>query len=96
MTRPRRAAHVVLVVRMPDRPGALGSVASRLGSVGADITDVDVDRRADGHVVDTFHVDVPDADVDVLALLRHELEEVDGASVESCEAADCCDGSATA
>jgi hypothetical protein len=75
---------------MPDRPGALGAVASRIGSVGADITDVDVDRRVGGDVVDTFHLDLPVVDVDVLALLVQELAEVDGAAIESCDPADCC------
>ena len=40
--------HVVVTLRVPDRPGALGAVASRIGSVGADITDVRVASRRDG------------------------------------------------
>ena len=34
-------------VWLPDRPGALGLVASRIGSVGADIVGVDVVERGD-------------------------------------------------
>jgi hypothetical protein len=75
---------------MPDRPGALGAVASRIGSIGADITDVVVDRRADGSVFDDFHLTLPYTEVDVLAILSHELAEVDGTTVESCEQAHCC------
>jgi len=86
----RQASHVVLRIRMPDRPGALGAVASRIGAVGADITDVSVARRGDGSAVDVFHLTLPGTDVDVLALLVHELDEVDGASIESCAEASCC------
>ena len=75
---------------MPDRPGALGSVASRIGAVGGDITDVRVDRRAPGSAVDVFHVTLPDGSVDVVALLTKEIGEIDGASVEAWEPADCC------
>jgi ACT domain-containing protein len=85
-----RAAHVILRVRMPDRPGALGAVASRIGAVGADICDVLVDRREGGSAVDVFHLTLPGTEVDVLALLVQEMQEVDGAWIESCEPASCC------
>ena len=85
------ASHVVLSIAMPDRPGALGAVASRIGAVGADITDVVVRRRVGGRAVDEFHLTLPGTDVDVLALLVEELAEVDGAAIESCVAASCCD-----
>ena len=83
-------SHVVLRIRMPDRPGALGAVASRIGAVGADITDLSVHRRDGTSAIDEFHLTLPDVDVDVLALLVDELNEVDGAEIESCNAADCC------
>ena len=77
---------------MPDRPGALGAVASRIGAVGGDITDVTVNRVGGGSAVDEFHVTLPGTTVDAVALLTQELEEVDGASVESCVPAEgCCD-----
>lgn len=73
--------HVVLVVRMPDRPGALGSVASRIGSVGANITDVTVGRDADG-VLDTFHLDLPPKGaIDTMDLLVSELDEADSSII---------------
>jgi hypothetical protein len=87
-------SHVVLHVRLPDRPGALGAVASRIGAVGADITDVIVARHGDGSAVDAFHLTLPATNVDVLALLVQELREVDGASVESCKPATCCGAAA--
>jgi hypothetical protein len=83
-------AHLVLRIRLPDRPGALGAVASRIGAVGADIVDVIVARSSRGSAVDVFHVNVPTTRVDVVALLAAELEEVDGAQLESWFAGSCC------
>jgi hypothetical protein len=89
--------HVTLIVRLPDRPGALGSVASRIGAVGADITHIGI-RRVDKtkgrgsetarpvpgaplSVLDEFHLDLPITQCDPLALLQRELAEVDGAEI---------------
>ena len=85
----------MLHVRLPDRPGGLGAVASRIGAVGADITDVAVARREVGSAVDVFHLTLPEAAVDLMALLRQELAEVDGVAIESWRTASCCapDGS---
>jgi hypothetical protein len=44
---------------LPDRPGALGAVASALGSVGADIPSVDVIERSPGRATDDFVVELP-------------------------------------
>jgi ACT domain-containing protein len=84
------AAHLVLCIRLPDRPGALGAVASRIGAVGADIVDVIVARSTGESALDVFHVDVPTTRVDVVALLTDELAEVDGAHLESWSAGECC------
>lgn len=84
------AVHVILSILLPDRPGALGAVASRIGAVGADITDVTVAGRGGGRASDVFHLTLPNTDVDVMALLCHELEEVDGASIEAWSTASCC------
>jgi hypothetical protein len=47
-------------VRLPDRPGSLGAVATALGGVGGDINAVEiVEKGADGFVVDDFIVDLP-------------------------------------
>jgi hypothetical protein len=85
-------AHVVLHIRLPDRPGGLGAVAARIGAIGADITDVSVARREVGSAVDVFHLTLPDADVDLLALLQGELREVDGARLERWSVSSCCCG----
>lgn len=75
---------VNLVVRvwLPDRPGALGLVASRIGALGADIVGVDVLERSSNVAVDEFAVVLPDRDL--VNLLVREVEEVDGASIEEC------------
>jgi hypothetical protein len=72
--------HVLIRVWLPDRPGALGLVASRIGSVGGDIVGIDVLERGDNIAVDEFAVEIQD--LDLLELLAREIEQVDGASVE--------------
>src|SRR3954454_12117808 len=71
---------MVVRVWLPDRPGALGLVASRIGALGADIVGVDVLERSDHIAVDEFAISLPS--VDLVKLLVREIEEVDGASVE--------------
>ncbi len=71
---------VLLRVWLPDRPGALGAVASRIGAVRGDILGIDVLERSDGQVIDEFGVILPSPAV--LPLLIREVEEVDGAWVE--------------
>jgi hypothetical protein len=44
---------------LPDRPGALGAVATALGQVGADILSVDVIERSPGSAIDDFVVELP-------------------------------------
>ena len=47
-------------ITLPDRPGSLGSVATAMGGVGADINAVEiVEKKADGTVTDDFIVDLP-------------------------------------
>lgn len=71
--------HAAIAVQLPDRPGALGAVASRIGAVGADITDVMVSARSGSYAEDVFHVDLPTVeDVDVVGLLLSEIAQVDG------------------
>jgi hypothetical protein len=44
---------------LPDRPGALGAVATALGAVGADILSVDVIERSPDSATDDFVVELP-------------------------------------
>ena len=48
----------LLRVVLPDRPGALGAVATALGAAGADILSVDVIERSPGSAIDDFVVEV--------------------------------------
>ena len=75
-----RAACVLLRVWLPDRPGALGAVASRIGAVRGDIVGIDVLERDEGVAIDEFGVVL--ADAELLPLLVREVEEVDGCRVE--------------
>jgi len=74
--------NLLVRVWLPDRPGALGLVASRIGAIGGDIVGVDVLERSERIAVDEFAVVLPDDDI--VPLLVREIEEVDGASVEEC------------
>ncbi len=68
-------------VQLPDRPGALGAVASRIGSVGGDVVSIEILQRDDGIVVDELGVGL--AGDHLIDLLRDEILEVDGVVVES-------------
>ncbi len=74
------ATHVLIRVWLPDRPGALGLVASRIGAVDGDIVGIDVLERGDNVAVDEFAVLLRKSVA--IDLLVREIEEVDGASVE--------------
>ncbi|QGF24480.1 amino acid-binding protein [Raineyella fluvialis] len=46
-------------VSMPDRPGALGAVASAVGLVGCDIKAIEIVESLDGHGIDDFMLEIP-------------------------------------
>ena len=70
------------VVRLwlPDRPGALGAVASRIGAVRGDVVGIDILERGAGRVIDELVVELPDAHL--VSTLVAEIGEVDGVDVE--------------
>lgn len=70
----------VVRVWLPDRPGALGQVASRIGAVRGDVVGIDILERGGGRAVDELVVTVPGSDV--LDLLVAEICQVDGVAVE--------------
>jgi len=70
----------VLRIWLPDRPGALGLVASRIGAVGGDIIAIDILGRSEGRAVDEFVIDL--GGDQLVELLRSEIHEVDGVVVE--------------
>ena len=73
-------ATFLLRVELPDRPGALGAVASRIGAVRGDLVAVEVVEHRDGEAVDEFVVEL--ADEEHLSLLLSEICEVDGVSLQ--------------
>jgi ACT domain-containing protein len=69
----------VVRIALPDRPGALGLVASRIGSVSGDIVAIHILERVDDNAVDEFVIEL--GGEHLVELLRNEIHEVDGAKV---------------
>jgi hypothetical protein len=67
-------------VWLPDRPGALGQVASRVGSVRGDVLGIEILEAGGGRVIDELVIGLPDAAL--VDLLITEVSAVDGVSVE--------------
>jgi hypothetical protein len=70
----------IVRVWVPDRPGALGSVASRIGAVRGDLVGIDILERGGGRAIDELVVDLPSESL--VELLVSEISEVDGIDVE--------------
>jgi len=70
------------VVRLwlPDRPGALGQVASRIGAVRGSVVGIDILERGGGQAVDELVVELPDGEL--VDMLVREVRQVDGVGVE--------------
>ena len=66
---------------MPDRPGALGQVASRIGAVRGDVLAIEILEHGAGRAIDELMVSLPDQNL--ISLLTAEVDSVDGVSVES-------------
>ena len=49
----------ILRVWVPDRPGALGAVASRIGAVRGDLVGIDILERGGGRAIDELVVELP-------------------------------------
>jgi hypothetical protein len=65
-------------VQLPDRPGALGAVASALGNIGADILSVDVVERTSGTAIDDLVVELPKGRLpDVLITAAESVADVE-------------------
>jgi hypothetical protein len=69
-------------VWVPDRPGALGAVASRIGAVRGDLIGIDILERGAGRAIDELVVQLPDDNGDLVPLLVNEMSQVDGVDVE--------------
>lgn len=70
----------ILRIWLPDRPGALGAVASRVGAVGGDLVGIEILERGAGRAVDDLVVELPGPEL--VELLLDEVAEVDGVDVE--------------
>ena len=70
----------VMRLWLPDRPGALGAVASRVGAVGGDVVGIDILERGAGRAIDELVVELPGPDL--VGLLIEEVQQVDGVDVE--------------
>jgi len=70
----------IVRVWLPDRPGALGQVASRIGAVRGDVVGIDILERGAGRAIDELAVDLPDDEL--VPLLVQEIGQVDGVDVE--------------
>lgn len=65
---------------LPDRPGALGAVASRIGAVKGDVVGIEILEVGEGQAVDELVVRLPEAAL--VDLLVAEVRQVDGVEVE--------------
>ena len=74
----------VLRVWLPDRPGALGAVASRIGAVKGDVVGIEILEIGSGQAVDELVVQLPEATL--VELLVNEVRQVDGVQVEEVRA----------
>jgi hypothetical protein len=74
------ASAFVLRVWLPDRPGVLGLVASRIGAVGGDLAGIEIVDRGAGRAVDELLLELPDPGL--VDMLIREVSEVDGVDVE--------------
>src|SRR5204862_6538332 len=70
----------IVRVWVPDRPGALGAVASRIGAVGGDLVGIDILEQGGGLAIDELVVELPDENL--ISLLISEVSEVDAVDAE--------------
>jgi hypothetical protein len=68
-------------VQLPDRPGALGAVATALGKVGVDILSLDVVERRSGIAIDDLVVELPSGRLPDLLITA--AESVEGVEVDA-------------
>lgn len=71
---------VVMRVWLPDRPGALGQVASRIGAVKGDVLAIEILETGAGRAVDELVVAL--SDEGLVDLMISEVHAIDGVSVE--------------
>lgn len=67
-------------VWLPDRPGALGAIATGIGSAGGDLVGIDILERGGDRVIDELTIELPDDGL-VPGMLRI-VGEIDGVDIE--------------
>ncbi len=67
-------------VWLPDRPGVLGAVATRLGAVKGDLLGIDIVERGGGMVIDELLISLPDDAV--IGLMIREVTAVEDVRIE--------------
>ena len=67
-------------VIVPDRPGALGAVASRIGAVRGNVLAIEILQCSGGEAEDELVIELPSDDL--IPLLAAEVSEVDGVRIE--------------
>jgi ACT domain-containing protein len=72
-----------LQVSLPDRPGSLGMLASAIGSAGADIRGLEVQKTVDGVGYDQIIVAVPGTDASDLVEILNSIGGVEVLSIEA-------------
>ncbi len=74
------STRVLLRVSLPDRPGALGAIASRIGAVQGNVIGVEILEQEGNVAVDEIVVALPDESL--VGLLVNEILEVDGVAID--------------
>ena len=72
--------HYAVRVWLPDRPGALGQVASRIGAVRGDVVGIEILERGAGRAIDELIVALPEPGL--VDLLVNEIAQVEDVDVE--------------
>ena len=68
---------LILRIQVPDIPGALGKVATTMGTVDADISAVEIVEKGDGYAIDDFILSLPTETMpDTLVSTCDQLEGV--------------------
>lgn len=76
----------VIRIWLPDRPGALGAVASRIGAVRGDVIGIDIIENGGGRAIDELTVFLDNDSL--IDLLISEIREVDEVDIEHVRALD--------
>lgn len=76
----RAMPRFILRLWLPDRPGALGVVATRVGAARGEIVGIDILERGAGRAIDELDIELPDESL--VDLLVREVKAVDDVDVE--------------